>query len=74
MALDDRYGRWKGSGKVGAPLSKRRNGKYVSQEDMPAGLFGTEDKPQWWQSKEAGQLLFTGVLFVWAYSYTKLFD
>ena len=43
MALDDKYGRWKGSGKVGAPLSKRRNGRYVSPEDYPAGLFGGYD-------------------------------
>ena len=43
MALDDKYGRWKDSGKVGAPLSKRRNGRYVSPEDYPAGLFGGYD-------------------------------
>ena len=34
MALDDKYG------KVGAPLSKRRNGSGPAGRDAPAGLFG----------------------------------
>ena len=34
MALDDRYG------KVGAPLSKRRNGEGPAGRDAPPGLFG----------------------------------
>ena len=34
MALDDKYG------KVGAPLSKRRNGTGPAGRDAPAGLFG----------------------------------
>jgi hypothetical protein len=35
MALDGRYG------KVGAPLSKRRNGTGPAGRDAPPGLFGT---------------------------------
>jgi hypothetical protein len=35
IALDDRYG------KVGAPLSKRRNGVGPAGRDAPPGLFGT---------------------------------
>mgnify|MGYP005673594999 FL=1 len=34
LALDDRYG------KVGAPLSKRRNGEGPAGRDAPPGLFG----------------------------------
>lgn len=34
VALDDRYG------KVGAPLSKRRNGTGPAGRDAPPGLFG----------------------------------
>jgi hypothetical protein len=34
MALDDKYG------KVGAPLSKRRNGTGPAGRNSPAGLFG----------------------------------
>ena len=37
MALDDRYG------KVGAPLSKRRNGEGPAGRDAPPGLFGWND-------------------------------
>jgi len=42
MALDDKYG------KVGAPLSKRRNGSGPAGRDAPAGLFG----------KPVGHILF----------------
>ena len=45
MALDDRYG------KVGAPLSKRRNGEGPAGRDAPPGLFGWNDiiirQPAW---------------------------
>lgn len=37
IALDDRYG------KVGAPLSKRRNGVGPAGRDAPPGLFGWND-------------------------------
>lgn len=58
MALDNRYG------KVGAPLSKRRNGEGPAGRDAPPGLFGWNDiirQPAWVKpalAAGAGLLLF----------------
>jgi hypothetical protein len=62
MALDDRYG------KVGAPLSKRRNGTGPAGRDAPPGLFGG-GFPEIFYDRE--YLIGFGVGFAVAFAYMK---
>jgi hypothetical protein len=57
MALDDRYG------KVGAPLSKRRNGEGPAGRDAPPGLFGVAPAPELEEKLFLKGLLLLGSLY-----------
>lgn len=57
IALDDNYG------KVGAPLSKRRNGEGPAGRDAPPGLFGIAPAPKLEQKLFLKGLLLLGSLY-----------